>query len=805
MASLTPGILLKLLQSMNTPTKVTGDHRSPLLQVIGIVPALSAADSLWPHNGFYVQLSDSLNSTYVSLSDRDTDLILTNRLHLGHFVHLDRLHFDFPPFPTPVNLRPVAGRHPFIGSPEPLIARISPSKTGFVIQPVSDSDTDPIAAYLSRAGKKDEKFLDPKLSRQAVAPKENVNVNVNVNVSSNSGDDQISNTKTSSDKVSQRFSSPGTLKQRSASSGRKAVAAERDPSPAAKPGKRSASPVPSKCVVPSLAAAAKDENRRTSREPAIIVPSRYRQPSPTAGRRQASPVVARRMSLSPGRRLSSGFKAVDSSGKKKMATIVAGIPKVSDTLTGSGKTGRKSWDDGSNLSGGGSFEHKEKAGSKNRVDLQAILRTQAAISRRLSDVHDNLPSDVKSESSVEQEKANGAAPVITIHEKKWTDGSVSLDMVSSGLAKLGKDAMQRRKIASAVAAEALEEAIATESIMRNLSMFSELIATSKPENPLPTIDRFMSIYEELLKSTASAETISGNGNLSELKSSNSSSSSTLWVEAALATNLEVVSLLTNENFQTPPKADKKRTSAETPFKNNNTKVSSLLVGTWSRGVGMNETVELGKNLQSEMQMWFVRFVESSLNAGFQVFESSVAGGGPIGAVLSQLKRVNDWLDRVASKRDELLMEKIERLKRKIYGFVIQHVGTTVESAQSFIAGKAGHAEFCESGFGDLASDLVCQSSSGLVGAREGRFSHELRATLTFDARFAALTEKYGGSRFANEPLPLVALLRGRSSASQDIASPWMNRSSVVSSRCGYLSTVARSSCRRESGLVATGY
>ncbi|CAA0837779.1 Plant protein of unknown function (DUF936 [Striga hermonthica] len=305
---------------------------------------------------------------------------------------------------------------------------------------------------------------------------------------------------------------------------------------------------------------------------------------------------------------------------------------------------------------------------------------QAAISRRLSDVHDNPPSDVKSESSVEQEKANGAAPVITIHEKKWTDGSVSLDMVSSGLAKLGKDAMERRKIASAVAAEALEEAIATESIVRNLSMFSELIATSKPENPLPTIDRFMSIYEEVLKSTASAEAISGNGNLSELKSSNSSSSSTLWVEAALATNLEVVSLLTNENFQTPPKADKKRTSADTPFKNSNTKPSPLLVGKWSRCVGMNETVELGKNLQIEMQMWFVRFVESSLNAGFQVFGSSVAaGGGPMAAVLSQLKRVNDWLDRVASKRDELLMEKIERLKRKIYGFVIQHVGTTVES------------------------------------------------------------------------------------------------------------------------------
>ncbi|KAI3443355.1 hypothetical protein Pfo_000020 [Paulownia fortunei] len=693
MATLTPGILLKLLQSMNSTIKVTGDHRSPLLQVIGIVPALSTADSLWPHHGFYVQLSDSLNSTYVSLSDRDTDLILTNRLQLGQFVHLDRLLFDSHPVPTPVNLRPVAGRHPFIGSPEPLIARISPSKNGFVIQPVSDSNpsVDPIAAYLSRAGKKEfetkEKYAESKVNRQVIAPKENVNVNVTVN----SGDDHA-NSKSGSDKISQRFSSPGVLKQRSVSAGKKAMGAERDPSPAGKSGKRSASPVPSKSVVPSLVVA-KEENRRTSREPSIIVPSRYRQPSPTAGRRQASPVVARRMSLSPGRRLSGGLKvspAVDSSGKKKMANIVAGISKVSEALVGSGKPSRKSWDDGSASGGGGSSEHKEKQGTKNRPDLQAILRTQAAISRRLSDVHDNLPNNEKSESPVEQEKPNGAAPVITIHERKWTDGSVSLDMVSSGLSKLGKDAMQRRRIASRAAAEALEEAIATESIVRNLSMFSDLLTMSKPENPLPTIDRFMSIYEDVLKSTADAESISGTCNSSttiDNTSAEQSKSSTLWVEAALATNLEVVSLLTNENFDGSSKMEqssKKKLSVNAPVKNN-MKVSSSVVGTWTRGLGMNETVELGKSLQLEMQMWFVRFVEESLDAGFRVFgkcnpaTNSGLNCGPIAAILSQLKRVNDWLDRVVSKRDELLMEKIERLKRKIYGFVIQHVGTTAEN------------------------------------------------------------------------------------------------------------------------------
>lgn len=91
---------------------------------------------------------------------------------------------------------------------------------------------------------------------------------------------------------------------------------------------------------------------------------------------------------------------------------------------------------------------------------------------------------------------------------------------------------------------------------------------------------------------------------------------------------------------------------------------------------MNETVELAKNLQSEMQMWFLRFVEESLDAGFQVFGKNNAKnlrGGPIGAIVSQLKRVNDWLDREVSTKDKLMMGKIEPLKRKIYNFLMQHI------------------------------------------------------------------------------------------------------------------------------------
>ncbi|PKI46232.1 hypothetical protein CRG98_033359 [Punica granatum] len=616
---------------MDSPTRVTGEHRSALLQVIGIVPALAVPDCLWPNHGFYVQLSDSLNSTYVSLSDHDTDLILSNRLQLGQFVHLDRLLLHSP-LPLVSGLRPIPGRHPFVGRPEPLVARISSSTPEFVIQPASSDSSDggnsvvePIALYLSSAKKsergKEQNQPDLKAEkshpRQALAPRN-------------------ANLEEPKEKPS-RFSSPAGAK-RLASVGRKTPAApERDPSPATKGGRRSASPVPSKCVVPSLTAA-KEENRRVSREPAIIVPSRYRQPSPTA-RRQGSP-NPRRASISPGRRLSGGVKVAvspmvgDSASKKKMASIAMGISKVSEALVGSNKASRKSWDEQGPPPVAAPLEQKEKASAKNKTDLRAILRTQ--------------------------------------------------------------EAMQRRAIASTAAAEALEEATATESIIRSLSMFSELSATSKAENPLPTIERFFSLYEDVIKSTAMAEAIASSRTSSPPTDAilGDQSKFSLWVEAALATDLEIVNFLTNQDTEPSSNLQKsllKRQSSSSASKSNAVKFSSSAQSdinsfTWARGHGMRETVELAMKLQGEMQFWFIQFIEESLDAGFRVFKECARGEGKgldcgsVAAVLSHLKRLNDWLDQAASKRNEILAEKIERLKRKIYGFVIQHVGTTFDNS-----------------------------------------------------------------------------------------------------------------------------
>lgn len=67
--------------------------------------------------------------------------------------------------------------------------------------------------------------------------------------------------------------------------------------------------------------------------------------------------------------------------------------------------------------------------------------SQAAISRRLSDVSGKSNGD--DPSSNEKAKSGTPEPItsvpgITIHDKKWTDGSVALDSVSKELNRLGK-------------------------------------------------------------------------------------------------------------------------------------------------------------------------------------------------------------------------------------------------------------------------------------------------------------------------------------------------------------------------------
>lgn len=222
-------------------------------------------------------------------------------------------------------------------------------------------------------------------------------------------------------------------------------------------------------------------------------------------------------------------------------------------------------------------------------------------------------------------------------------------------------------------------------------MFSELSSKSKARNPLPTIDKFLSIYNDVVKYTGIAETVatSHNSNTDNASMAHSKSSS-LWVEAALATDLEIVSLLTPQNNESPSALQK--SLSKTQLKTSSLPQQEPTATIWTSGQGMKETVQFALSLKSEMEIWFLHFIEESLDAGFRMLGECAAssGGskalpldcGSIAGVLSQLKRVNDWLDQAVSNGDEPLIDKVEKLKRKIYGFVIQHVGSTFDNSSN---------------------------------------------------------------------------------------------------------------------------
>ncbi|KAL4561604.1 hypothetical protein LXL04_033774 [Taraxacum kok-saghyz] len=94
MATLTPGVLLKLLDTMNSGVKPTSEHGSSLLQVTDIMPADLDEKDLWPKHG--------------------------NKIQLGQFIHVQKLEFGSP-VPIAKGVKPLPGRHPFVGMPEPLM------------------------------------------------------------------------------------------------------------------------------------------------------------------------------------------------------------------------------------------------------------------------------------------------------------------------------------------------------------------------------------------------------------------------------------------------------------------------------------------------------------------------------------------------------------------------------------------------------------------------------------------------------------------------------------------------------------
>lgn len=729
MANLVPGVLLKLLQHMNTDVKVSGEHRSSLLQVVSIVPALAGGE-LFPNQGFYLKVSDSSHATYVSLPDEHDDLILSDKIQLGQFIHVDRLE-SASPVPILRGVRPVPGRHPCVGNPEDIVATHS---LGF-LNGINGS------GKITNSSKHGEKLKSPAkvvLGNGSVGEKEKL-----VGSRSNGGskEDHLDKKTAGLTRSKSQLSKQAlSLELKKESLGRlKSLSSRSIPSS------------PTSCY-----------SLPTSFEKFA---NGIKQQGKIKGMETGTP------------KLGSVEKASSVRGESPIRKKMPVIKNIVQGFELGAKALRKSWE--------GNIEVKSRDNLKLRTpkyESKTEARSTSAprkstSSERLPPKDEKIPMSSKlskEENRVQtftkkvtangtlddQEKSNklrispikklsgeltsngvpGNLVKVPINSRRLTDGSIQWASLPSSLAKLGKEVMKHRDAAQAAAVEAMQEAAASESLIRCLSMYSELTSSAKEDDPRPAVDQFLALHASLNNAGVIADSLS---KVIQVGSSPDHEESPLeealkvaserrkfaasWVQAALATNLSSFSVFSKDptsslvRASAPAQAQKSLHGnqpilvLENSVKNSSSKpktrpaVGSKLVAQgilrkaggdgpiasqkaqaqppqeWVRGSGLEEAVELSEMLRMESQDWFLEFVEKFLDA--EVDTSALADNGQIAGMLTQLKSVNAWLDEIGLSKEEgetsrVPVETIDRLRKKIYEYLLTHV----ESAAAALGG-----------------------------------------------------------------------------------------------------------------------
>ncbi|CAN6205931.1 unnamed protein product [Urochloa humidicola] len=616
--ALRPGTLQRLLRppdpSSDDDSAAAASRSRPrardrvLLQVTNITPALSGADPFSGHHGFYLRLSDSSRSCYVSLHADHDDLILADGLHIGQVIEVGSL---MPSVPVPVlrDFRVLPGRYPCV-----------------VQQP-------------------------------------------------DSGDD-------------------GEVKE---------VVSERPRRPSPTP------PLPER-----RAAAA-----RQGGSPSASIGHRHRSKSITNLSEAGSPASA-------ARRRESVLRSLES--PRSLRKIVS-VPAVDGTSTddddtsdvsssySSLSTARRNWDFTGSVKDVRPVAPRRRSNSvspsKSSSKISTAHQNDAAIdplesvrrkaekafkvlSRRNSHASGNTPRDSSCAAATPQ-----SAPSSGI---KWCETNVMWSSLSSSLVRHGKEAMRQRDMALQAVLDGLLEATATEKLIKCLSKYSEL-QSDKDDEPKELIDRFLKFSQELDRAVFIAQSQARFTQPKACRCSTSSASpraatkaaldrkqsAISWVRAAIEADLSPFSSNTRAASESgkAPVSDPKPVSplfCSKPKCNCNIRPSKNADGSID-GSNLNAALDLATAMRSDCNRWFLKYIDKFLDdieseTSYATCDSQVAG------LLQQLKKVDDWLNRVVrhetmfcvdrGSKDSVLSEEeeidaCERVRRKIYGVLLRHV------------------------------------------------------------------------------------------------------------------------------------
>ncbi|KAJ6806596.1 uncharacterized protein M6B38_175685 [Iris pallida] len=530
MATLVPGVLVKLLQHMNTDIRVAGEHRSSLLQVIGIVPALAGAD-LFSNEGFYLKVSDSSHATYVSLPDEHEDLILSDKIQLGQFIHVERLE-GASPVPILRGVKTLPGRHPCVGSPEDIAATRPQNFLSARKSPPTMVSKDNGSPLLENDRSRSLSLLNVERSRLSNASRDSNGLSLEKerNRSGKSyGSTKIEDVGKKNASLSR--SSSSLSKQQEVTHGR--------------PSSVSARSIPSSPTSCYSMPASFDR-----------ISDGGKQQVKVKGGEKVAPAKLNLLE-----RAAAALKATKAGRKSSVGSSIASLVPVIDM----GPKGlRKSWEGNMDTKGRDSSTLKgvraeakpksearstsvlrrpssanEKVFTKEEIKVHTPLKKGSAsattddpnksakprcpspVVKKVTEVvtvnatsdDPNKSKKQRSTSPIAKKVPEGSNPPTSgnltkfVPSRRWTDDSVSWSSLPSRLTKLGKEVMKCRDAAQQAAIEAMQEASAAESMIRCLSMYAELSSTAKEDNPQPAVEQFLSFHSILTNSSLFSDSL----------------------------------------------------------------------------------------------------------------------------------------------------------------------------------------------------------------------------------------------------------------------------------------------------------
>ncbi|XP_057456309.1 uncharacterized protein LOC130747390 [Lotus japonicus] len=731
MANLVPGVLLKLMQHMNTDVKVAGEHRSSLLQVVSIVPALAGGE-LFSNQGFYLKVSDSSHATYVSLPDEQDDLILSDKIQLGQFVFVDRLEAASP-VPILHGVRPVPGRHACVGTPEDIVATRS---LGFL----SNNTNSQVNKNSVFSGNKDlERSKSP---RVVLGNHKEKKEKVRLNGGGGAHEEPF-------EKKSVVFAKCKSQTKIAALDDNIDVKKEQPLTRLRSLSSRSSVPSsPTSCYSLSTSfekfgngvkqqGNVKGLEKLTAKVGVVEIGK---------GVRAASPIGKRIAMGNSIRNLVQGFdfgaKALRRSWEgnmevKSKETSKSSAAKFDPRPEVRSTTPRKS-------TSSEKLSSKEALMKSSKEEHKTQISTKKVVADGNVEEQNKSSKPRKSIGKKSSEVSNSGFPGDLVKfspkSKKVTDASVQWASLPSSIAKLGREVMKHRDAAQMAATEAMQEAAAAESLLQCLSVYAELGNSAKDNHPQPaTIEQFLTLHASLNGARTIADLLSKtipDGSSPDVERSTTEEAEKIkserqklaasWVQAALATNLSSFSVFSREPLSSklPVSSNsqnqknvlgskpilvlenssedasskshgKTRHAAHskhgTPRKtsdglaNGNKQLLVQPPPQWVRGNGLDEVVNLADMLQLRSRDWFLLFVEKFLDTDGD--NTGLSNNGQIAGMLSQLKSVNDWLDEIGSSKNEgescqIPAETIDQLRKKIYEYLLTHV----ESAAAALSG-----------------------------------------------------------------------------------------------------------------------